>query len=237
MTRDHRPVPLRLPIETPRLLLRLPTEADVPDLRRSFRDPRTARAVGASLHSNAERKNPSEMVTRTRREFRSGEHLSLSVVSRESKQCIGRVGLRGLDWTWRKVESLSYWIDPRCWNQGYATEAAWFLCQAGFDELGMRRIASQALASNLASRAVLRRLGFWEEGCERESVVVRGRKMDMILFGMLRGELRPWAAVGPSGANSRDPSIPAPNGRSSARVRRVGSETGRNPRRRRQPSE
>lgn len=186
---------LRLPIETPRLRLRLPSRADVADLRRSFRDPRTARAVGASLHSAAERRDPGQMVTRTLREYRLGRHLSLSVIHRDTGRCIGRVGLRGLDWQWRKVESLSYWIDPAWWRRGFATEASWFLCAGAFRTLGMRRISSQALDRNRASLAVLHRLGFVREGRERASVCVRGKCMDMLFFGLLREELPPAASL------------------------------------------
>lgn len=180
-----------LPVDTPRLKLRLPSAQDVPALKRSFRDIRTARAVGAPLHAAAEMREPGKMVARTRAEFRRSEHLSLSVILRSSEECIGRVGLRGLDWNWRKVESLAYWIDPRWWNRGFATEASWFLCRVAFRTLRMRRIASQALEPNLASQAVLRRIGFAEEGRERRSVVVRGKAMDMILYGLLDSELRP----------------------------------------------
>lgn len=186
---------VHLPIETPRLLLRLPSRKDVPDLRRSFRDPRTARAVGASLHSSVERRDPSRMVVRTLAEYRAGQHVSLSVIERAGGTCIGRVGLRGLDWKWRKVESLSYWIDPAHWNRGFATEASWFLCSRAFRSLGVRRIGSQALAPNLASLRVLRRLGFVEEGREREAVRVRGASLDMVLFGLLRDELVPKEAI------------------------------------------
>ena len=139
---SHRLDRLELPIETPRLILRLPSTRDVPDLRRSFRNPLTARAVGAPLHSTSEMRNPALMVARTLREFRNAEHLSLSIVLREENVCIGRAGLRGLDWMWRKVESLSYWIDPAFWNRGLATESSRFLCQTAFTRLGMRRIGS-----------------------------------------------------------------------------------------------
>ena len=142
------------------------------------------------------------MVLRTAAEYRKGEHLSLSVVERASGRCVGRVGLRGLDWPWRKVESLAYWIDPAVWNHGYATEAAWFLCSAAFRSLRMRRISSQALDRNRASLAVLRKLGFTEEGRERESVCVRGRCMDMILFGLLGPELRPLESAPTAGRRS-----------------------------------
>jgi len=209
---------LRLPLRTPRLELRLPSARDVPDLRRSFRDPRTARAVGASLHSPAERRDPARMVARTRAEYRRGEHLSLSVVLRDGGRCIGRVGLRGLDWPWRKVESLSYWIEPAYWDRGYAVEASWYLCRAAFSSLGLRRIASQALAENAPSLAVLRRLGFVEEGREREAIRRRGVSHDMVLFGLLRGELAPAERIAASPRVTRRgrPGHPRPRGRGRA---------------------
>ena len=145
---------IRLPIETPRLILRLPTSGDVPDLLRSFRDRRTARAVGAPLHSLEEMTDPEKLVKRTLREFRSGEHLSLSVVQRETSECIGRVGLRGMDWNWHKVESLSYWIDPRHWDKGYATEASWFLCREAFLRLGEKTFSQYGEFGCLLRREV-----------------------------------------------------------------------------------
>jgi ribosomal-protein-alanine N-acetyltransferase len=193
---------VQLPLETPRLTLRLPSARDVPDLRRSFRDPRTARAVGAPLHSLAERRDPAKMVTRTLAEFRADAHLSLSVIDRRSGSCVGRVGLRGLDWTWRKVESLAYWIDPGWWGNGLATEASWYLCRCAFRNLRMRRVASQALEPNLASRRVLQRLGFVREGRERASVVVQGRPMDMLLFGLFADELTRETRLAPSWVHS-----------------------------------
>ncbi len=184
---------LKLPIQTPRLTLRLPSNKDVRDLRRSFRNPPTARAVGAPLHTAAETRDPRVMIARTRREFSRGEHLSLSVIHRDSAVCVGRVGLRGLDWKWRKVESLSYWIDPDWWSQGIATEASWYLCDSAFKRLEMRRIASQALRPNGPPLAVLRKLGFVEEGRERQSVCIGSRCVDMVLFGLLRNEFIPRA--------------------------------------------
>ena len=162
------------------------------------------------------------MVRRTLEEYARGEHLSLSVVERESGRGIGRVGLRGLDGKWRKVESLSYWMDPGHGGQGLATETSWFLCREAFQRLGVRRISSSALDRNAASLAVLRKLGFVEEGRERQAVVVKGRAMDMVLFGLFRKELVPWRTLargrGPppcAGAQGRPP--PADLARSACR--------------------
>jgi [ribosomal protein S5]-alanine N-acetyltransferase len=193
----------RLPLTTPRLILRLPAPQDVPELRQSFRDSRTARAVGAPLHSREETRNPGLMVARTLREYRKGEHLSLSVVDRQTRRCIGRVGLRGLVWPYQKVESLSYWIDPRSWNRGYATEASYFLCREAFLRLRIRRIGSQALDRNTASLRVLEKLGFVEEGRERRAVCVKGVCMDMILFGLLKEEMVPESTISAPWRNAR----------------------------------
>lgn len=105
--RSPRLARLPLPIPAPRLLLRLPEARDLPDLKRCFRDRRTARAVGAPLHSAEEMAGPSRMIARTLREYRAGAPASLSVIHRGSGACIGRIGLRGPDWRYRKVESLS----------------------------------------------------------------------------------------------------------------------------------
>jgi [ribosomal protein S5]-alanine N-acetyltransferase len=199
---------LTLPIETPRLLLRLPTLGDVPDLRGSFRDRRTATAVGAPLHSLEERRDPAKMVRRTRAEFRRATDLSLSVILRTDGRCVGRVGLRGIDWNYRTVESLSYWIDPRFWGQGYATEASWFLCHVAFTSLGIRRISSSALEPNVASIRVMRKLGFEAEGRQRQAIRLRGRSMDMRLYGLLRTELMPWRTLArPGPATARTPRL------------------------------
>ncbi len=100
----------------------------------------------------------------------------------------GPGGLRDLDWHWRKLESLSYWIDPSRWHRGYATESSFFLCQAAFRRLRMRRVSPQARSENRASLAGLRNLGVVPEGRERRAVVGKGNAMDMLLFGLFPEE-------------------------------------------------
>ncbi|SOD71114.1 RimJ/RimL family protein N-acetyltransferase [Jatrophihabitans sp. GAS493] len=50
-------------------------------------------------------------------------------------------------------------LTPEAWGQGYATEAARRSLEAGFEEFGLEEIISMAVVSNLASRAVMERIG------------------------------------------------------------------------------
>ena len=52
------------------------------------------------------------------------------------------------------------------------------------------RIEAACLPDNLASQALLRRIGFGEEGYAREFLRINGRWQDHLLFGMLRDDWR-----------------------------------------------
>ncbi|ASO21472.1 RimJ/RimL family protein N-acetyltransferase [Actinoalloteichus hoggarensis] len=76
------------------------------------------------------------------------------------------------------------------WNSGYGTEAARLLCRYGFDQMRLHAVSLSVVAENEAARHVYRRLGFVEEGRIRDGFRRDGRWHDMILMGMLEGELR-----------------------------------------------
>ena len=47
----------------------------------------------------------------------------------------------------------------RVWGNGYATEAARFCLQQGFQKFGLKRIVARAMRENLASHRVIQKLG------------------------------------------------------------------------------
>jgi RimJ/RimL family protein N-acetyltransferase len=119
--------------------------------------------------------------------WQHGRGVTLAIARRESPgELLGTVSLRRYARD-RRAE-LGYWLGADAWGQGYATEAAGALVDFGFAELGLSRIYAHVLAGNAASCRVLEKLGMIDEGVRRQHVR-KGRKLvDVMLYGMLRGE-------------------------------------------------
>jgi RimJ/RimL family protein N-acetyltransferase len=83
---------------------------------------------------------------------------------------------------------LGYDLDPSHWGNGYATEAANGMLRFGFGTLDLHRVWSYHVAENERSAAVLRRLGFTQEGRLRENEWLRGAWHDTVVYGLLRSE-------------------------------------------------
>lgn len=83
---------------------------------------------------------------------------------------------------------LGWCIAPEHQRQGYAVEVVRELVTATF-ELGVHRIEAGCFAANLASRRVMDRVGFRQEGYHvRESLHRDGTWMDGISFALLDEE-------------------------------------------------
>jgi RimJ/RimL family protein N-acetyltransferase len=116
-----------------------------------------------------------------------GEGVHLLVCAGDER--VGMVGLNDPDHRAGRAE-LGYWIAPDHQEQGYGTEAARLLVGHGFDQLGLHRIEARAFAFNEASRRLLERLGFTEEGVHRDATFVDGTHRDTHWYGLLEGEWR-----------------------------------------------
>ena len=74
------------------------------------------------------------------------------------------------------------------WSKGYGTEAANLIIRYGFEQLNLHRIDSFAISFNERSLKLHLRLGFKEEGRQREAVFKNGGYHDHVMFGLLRKE-------------------------------------------------
>ncbi|MFP2933815.1 GNAT family N-acetyltransferase [Pyxidicoccus sp. 3LG] len=85
-----------------------------------------------------------------------------AVTLRDSPDVIGRAGLCYLEDT--GLVEIAYLFDTPLWGQGLATEVGRELLRWGFEELGLERIIGVANLENVASQAVLRKLGMAHVG-------------------------------------------------------------------------
>lgn len=77
---------------------------------------------------------------------------------------------------------IAYWLGEPYARQGYMTEALGAAIRYLFAEKGYDAISARVLAPNQASRALLRRLGFWEEGYLHRAVEWHGVIYDDVPF-------------------------------------------------------
>ena len=76
------------------------------------------------------------------------------------------------------------------WGQGYGTDALQAAVDACFDAWNLHRIWLRSEASNERAHRLYARCGFVREAVMRQAAYVDGEYEDVVVFGLLRGELR-----------------------------------------------
>jgi [ribosomal protein S5]-alanine N-acetyltransferase len=179
---------LDLPINSPRLVLRLPTAADAPDYLWILTSKPVARLMlyrGPPLTLEGVKRT----IATRRLEARKGVRYDLTVELRTIGRVVGRAALKRINPKTRRAE-IAYWLGPDYWGAGLATEAVYTLCRAGFERLHLHRIDAGVFKFNRRSIALLERLGFRQEGALRDAVRYRRRWVPELRYGLLNGELR-----------------------------------------------
>jgi RimJ/RimL family protein N-acetyltransferase len=102
-------------------------------------------------------------------------------------ELIGGIGLElGSDVESGSAE-VGYWLGEPFWGGGIATAALRTFSAWAFEQFELVRLQACVFGSNLASARVLEKCNFTFEGRLRRAVVKEGRRMDMLLYGLLRG--------------------------------------------------
>ena len=70
------------------------------------------------------------------------------------------------------------------------SEALQAVLAFSFDTLGLHRVEAACLPANAASRGLLAKAGFTEEGYAREYLRINGTWQDHVLFAILRHDPR-----------------------------------------------
>jgi len=111
----------------------------------------------------------------------------LAVLLKSNHQLIGNCGVR-MDKAGDVEANIGYELDPKHWNQGYATEAAHAIVDFGFRHFGVHRIWADLVADNVGSAHVLEKLGMKLEGRLRDKAYFKGRWWDELIYAILAEE-------------------------------------------------
>jgi ribosomal-protein-alanine N-acetyltransferase len=191
-------------LQTPRLLLSALQETDGPDVLELFSNPRVVEYY--DLKPMATLADAEALIKRLQDRYDSGQGIRWAMRLKTASNLIGTCGFNSWMPSMRSAV-LGYDLNEKYWRQGFMFEALSAIISyafAGHLKCGeLNRIQADTVPGNLRSEAVLRRLGFKEEGLRRESGFWKNAFHDLKCFGILRREFtRQSAAAGDTGANS-----------------------------------
>jgi RimJ/RimL family protein N-acetyltransferase len=82
----------------------------------------------------------------------------------------------------RRTGMLGYWLDAPYRNKGVITAATRHVVAFAFSEWSLHKIKVGHVATNLASQAVIKKLGFRRVGVEKDEFHWHGRSMDHVVY-------------------------------------------------------
>ena len=119
----------------------------------------------------------------------TGMGQQLVIERRDDHKVIGTVLLFRFDSGSARLE-IGYVMGSRYWRQGYAREAIGGVCDHLFRHGSIRRIEAEVNPLNIASDALMRGLGFTQEGLLRQRWINQGTPADIHFYGCLVNEWR-----------------------------------------------
>lgn len=178
------PVP---PLSTPRLTVREIVATDLPDLLAVNGDPAVTHFLPYATWQGPA--DAQAWFDRMATLVAGGGARQLVMGLNEDASVIGTVLLFKHDEGSRRIE-LGYTLARRHWGRGLAREALSAVLDHAFGPLGLRRVDAEVDPDNLASNALLQRLGFTHEGLLRDKYEGKGRTYGVNAWGLLAHEWR-----------------------------------------------
>lgn len=103
---------------------------------------------------------------------------------------VGLVGFKDTDKLNKKLE-IGYWLSQYAQGKGIMQQSVFTLLQLAFDEMDMNRVQIKVAVENNKSRRIPEKLGFLEEGIERDGeLLVDGVFTDIVIYSLLKREFK-----------------------------------------------
>ena len=108
----------------------------------------------------------------------------------EDKTLLGGINIGNVRRGVSQSASLGYWIGAKHSRNGYMKEALKLLIPSLFVDLRLNRIEAATLEENIASKNLLKKIGFKKEGVLRKYLKINGTWRDHILYGLLENDFK-----------------------------------------------
>jgi ribosomal-protein-alanine N-acetyltransferase len=128
------------------------------------------------------------LLRRQWRDWRQGKAYAFLIFQHAGDQAgtlIGSITLNDIQRGIAQKGTLGYWIGKPYAGQGLMTEAAGLMCDFALNTLRLHRVEASCLPHNEPSKALLKRLGFEEEGFAKAYLKINGKWADHVLWGKM----------------------------------------------------
>lgn len=122
-----------------------------------------------------------------RRHARAGR--GLPFVTTYDGRMVGQVTVSGITWGSARSANVGYWIDQAFAGRGITPTAVALVVDHCFSAVGLHRIEVAVRPENVASLAVVARLGLRQEGAAPRYLHIDGDWRDHLLFAVTREEV------------------------------------------------
>jgi RimJ/RimL family protein N-acetyltransferase len=146
-------------VETPRLVLRRFTMADVDNLVSLDADPDVMHSVTGGIPTTRD-EIETEILPAFLGYYERYEGYGFwAAIEKPTGQFLGWFHFRPREGGSPDEAEIGFRLRKSAWGKGYATEGSRALIRKGFTEFGVRRVVAEAMAVNLASRRVMEKAG------------------------------------------------------------------------------
>ena len=181
-------------LETERLRLRRIRRADCDDWLAVLNSPGTIDWL-SDFESAPRREEVEGIVDWADTVFAERTGIRWALTLKPDDKLIGTCGFYDFAPAHQRAE-IGYELHSDYWRRGLMSEAVEAVMRFCFDWLLLHRLAADTTEGNVASAALLQKLGFSLEGLLRERVYFRGTHHNLWLFSLLEPEYRRLVEAG-----------------------------------------
>ena len=178
---EGRPCSLRVQLSKGRWL-RLLDESDAQELYSVIEANRDALACWMPWAAGQTLEDTLTFIRGTREQLARNDGFQTAVI--DHGRIVGMIGFHSISWRHRST-SIGYWLAESAQGDGTMTDAVRALVDHAFGAWRLHRVEIRAGVNNMRSRAISERLGFTQEGVEREAERVGGRYVDQVVYAAL----------------------------------------------------
>ena len=112
------------------------------------------------------------------------------VIEDKKNHPIGLISLVGIDRVQKSAEIFIVIGEKDYWGKGVMLEAETTAIKWAFDVLSLDKIWAHARADNIASIITMKKLGFMINKALTKEQIIKGQKVDILHFDLLRGDFK-----------------------------------------------